>query len=104
MPFLPAPSAPPTNVNTTDVTFFSITVQWEPLECIHHNGNITGYSVRYGVQGSKSTQTMSVSGGATTETTIAGLEFATNYSIEVAAVNNVGTGKYSVSISSITEG
>ena len=38
---------------------------------------------------------MNVSGGATMETTISGLNSATNYSIEVAAVNSVGTGVYS---------
>ena len=49
----------------------------------------------YGVQGSGSTQTESVSGGATTEATISGLAASTNYSIEVAAVNSAGTGVYS---------
>ena len=77
------------------MTSSSITVQWGAVDCIHHNGAITGYSVRYGVQGSGSTQTISVSGDSVTETTISGLMSFTNYSIEVAAVNNVSTGKYS---------
>ena len=38
---------------------------------------------------------MNVSGETTTETTISGLNTATNYSIEVAAVNSVGIGEYS---------
>ena len=38
---------------------------------------------------------MSFSGGSVTETTISGLTPSTTYSIEVAAVNNVSTGKYS---------
>ena len=38
---------------------------------------------------------MSVSGGNTTEITITGLNFASKYSIEVAAVNSPGTGEYS---------
>ena len=38
---------------------------------------------------------MSISGSAVTETTISGLDFSTNYSIEVAAVNNAGIGTYS---------
>ena len=50
--------------------------------------------MRYGVQG-QSTQTMPVSGGDTTTTTIQGLMSSTNYSIEVAAVNFVDTGPYS---------
>ena len=44
----PAPSAPPTSVNVSDVTPSSITVQWGPVDCIHRNGDITGYSVQYG--------------------------------------------------------
>ena len=94
-PFFPAPSSPPTCVSTTEVTSFSITVLWGPVDCIHRNGDITGYSVRYGVQGSGGTQTVSISGSAVTETTISGLDFSTNYSIEVAAVNNAGIGTYS---------
>ena len=89
--FLPAPSALPTSLNTSAVTSSSITVQWGPVNCIHRNGDITGYSVQYGVQGSGSTQTISVSGGDITETTITGLKPSTNYSIEVAAVNSAGT-------------
>ena len=50
--------------------------------------------MRYGVQG-QSTQTMTVSGGDTATTTIQGVMSSTTYSIEVAAVNFVGTGPYS---------
>ena len=57
----PAPSAAPTSVSVSEDTSSSITVQWGAVDCIHHNGDITGYSVLYGVQGSESTQTMSVS-------------------------------------------
>ena len=91
----PAPSAPPTSVHILDVTSSSITVQWGAVDCIHRNGDITGYSVRYGVQGSGSTQMLNVSGSATTEATIFGLESATTYIIGIAAVNSAGTGEYS---------
>ena len=104
MYFPPAPSAPHISVNTSAVTSSSITVQWGPVDCIHRNGDITGYLVRYGVQGSGSTQTMNVSGGAATEAMTSGLNSATNYSIEVAAVNSAGTGDYSNSISVTTSG
>ena len=90
----PAPSAAPTSVRVSEVTSSSITVQWGAVDCIHRNGDITGYSVRYGVQGSGSTQAMSVSGSSVTEATISGLTPSTNYSIEVAAVNSVGSGTY----------
>ena len=59
--------------------------------------------MRYGVQGSGRTQTVSALGGVVTETTISGLDFATNYSIEVAAVNNAGIGVYSDTIVFTTE-
>ena len=89
---------------STSSTSSSITVQWGAVDCIHRNGDITGYSVRYGVQGNGSTQTESVSGGGATQTTISGLTASTNYSIEVAAVNNAGTGVYSSAVISETDG
>ena len=97
-----APSAAPTSVSVSEVTSSSITVQWGAVDCIQRNGDITGYSVRYGVQGS-GTQTMSVSGGGATMTTISGLMPSTNYSIEVAAVNNAGIGLYSAVITVVTD-
>ena len=92
-----APSSAPTSVGVPEehVTFSSITVQWVAVDCIDHNGDITGYSVRYGVQGSGSTQTRDVSGGGATNMVISGLTSSTNYTVEVAAVNSVGTGVYS---------
>ena len=71
----------------------SITVQWEMVPCIHRNGDITGYSVQY--TGGGSTQTMNVTGGDATMTTIEGLRPSTTYSIIMAAVNDAGTGDYS---------
>ena len=47
---------------------------------------------------------MNVYGDTTTEAKISGLNSATNYSIEVAAVNGAGTGNYSNSISATTSG
>ena len=102
--FLLAPSTAPTCMSVSEVTSSSITVQWYAVDCIHRNGNITGYSVRYGVQGNGSTQTLSVSGGGATQTIISGLIPFTNYSIEAAAVNSVGTGVYSNAIFQMTQG
>ena len=98
MSFPPAPSAAPTSVSVSEVISSSITVQWGAVDCIHRNGDITGYSVRYGVQ------TESVSGGGATQTIISGLTASTQYSIEVAAVNNAGTGVYSNVIMQLTQG
>ena len=95
--FPTAPSAAPTS-DSASSTSNSITVQWGAVDCIHRNGDITGYSMRYGIQGSGSTQTVSVSGGGATMTTISGLMASTTYSTEVAAVNSAGTGVYSTVI------
>ncbi|CAI8051449.1 Receptor-type tyrosine-protein phosphatase F [Geodia barretti] len=65
-----APSAPPSDVEVTDVNSSSITVQWGSVPCIHQNGAITGYSVQYGVMGSGSTQMLTVNGADVTQTTI----------------------------------
>ena len=82
----------------------SISVQWGPVDCIHRNGNITGYSVQYVVVGNGSPQTVNVPGGGTYETTITGLMPSTTYSIEVAAVNGAGTGVNSSAITRLTLG
>ena len=101
---LPAPSAAPTSVRTSSDSSSSITVQWGMVPCIHHNGDITGYSVQYGVVGSGNTQTMSVSGGDTSHTTIIGLRPARIYSVQVAAVNSADVGLYSAPIYQPTSG
>ena len=96
----PAPSAPPTSVSVSEVTTSSITVQWGPVDCIHRNGDITGYSVRYG------SETVSVSGDSSGGMyVISGLMPSTTYSIEVAAETSVGTGPYSAAIiNQLTDG
>ena len=91
----PAPSAAPTSVSVSEVTSSSINARWGAVPCIHRNGDITGYSVQYGVVGSESTQTMFVSGASNTEANITGLVESTTYTIEVAAVNSGGIGVYS---------
>ena len=92
---LSVPSAAPISVSVSEVTSSSITVQWGAVDCIHRNGDITGYSVRYGVQGSGSTQTVSVSGPGAMDIDISGLMPDTSYAVEVAAENAGGIGVYS---------
>ena len=92
-----APSAAPTSVSVSAVTSSSITVQWGAVDCIHHNGDITGYSVRYGVQGSyDKNRTVEMATGDSNGGmyTISRLSPATIYTVEVAAVNSA-TGIYS---------
>ena len=99
-----APSAAPSNVQTSSDSSSSITVHWGMVPCINRNGDITGYSVRYGVVGSGSTLTMSVSGVSVTEATIPNLMSATTYSIQVAAVNSINIGVYSDPMDQLTLG
>ncbi|CAI8048276.1 Protein sidekick-2, partial [Geodia barretti] len=93
-----APSAPPTDVVVTVESSTSIAVQWGPVECRHQNGEIAGYLVRYGEEGSseeaRSVQMVSgdSSGGITT---VSGLNRQTIYTVQVAAVTSCGTGEYS---------
>ena len=89
-------------MGVSEVTSFSITVQWGPVDCIHHNGDIRGYSVQYGEMMSGNKQTLSVSGGDVTEYTISGLKSSTTYSIQVAAETSAGTGPYSDTITNET--
>ena len=100
--FSPAPSAAPSSVSVTAVSPSSLNVQWEMVPCICRNGNITGYLVKY--TGGGSTQTMSVSGSSTTEVNITGLSPSTSYDVQMAAVNDAGTGVFSDSQSVMTKG
>ena len=77
----------------------AISVQWGPVEpCADQNGPITGYSVRYGVMGSGSTQTEAVSGEDSRMATISELTKETVYTVEVAAETSAGTGVYSLTL------
>ena len=102
---LSAPSAAPTSVSVSAVTSSSIIIQWGSLDCIHHNGDIIGYAVQYGVIGSENMQMMSVSGRNATEITILNLIFSTQYSIKVAAIGENDVGVYSSPpITAVTDG
>ena len=92
-------------MSVTEDTSSSITVQWGAVDCIHRNGDVTGFSVQYGVEGSGSTQTVSISGGSVTKATLSELTPSTTYSIEVAAVTGEDRiGVYSLPLSEETDG
>ena len=95
--FSAAPSAAP-NVTQTLSTSYSITINWELVPCEYYmNGDITGYSVRYGEMGNNmiDTTVLNITGASVTEATIYNLTLSTNYTIQVAAVNRAGTGVFS---------
>ena len=95
MLFSAVPSGSPTVVSATTSTSTTITVHWEPVDCIDSNGVLTGYSVQYKVVESGTGGTMSVTDGSALQLRIKGLSTTTDYSVSVAAVNSAGTGVYS---------
>ena len=101
MAITPAPSAPPTSVTVSEVTSSSITVRWGAVDCIHRNGNITGYLVRYRNTTAGTMQDISVS--SVTEYTITDLIPSTAYGVRVGTVNSAG-GNFSNEVITMTEG
>ena len=82
----------------------SILIRWGRVPCIHHDSNITGYTVHYSTGGG-STVDVSVSGTGQSERTYTAtlLAPATSYSIQVAAVTSTGvTGPFSTTVTETT--
>ena len=79
-------------VRAVDVTSTRITIEWDAINCIERNSNITGYVVRYTPPSSGGTDSVTVAGAgdAGGRATIGGLAPSTQYSIRVAAVNSDG--------------
>ena len=75
----------------------AITVQWGAVNCRDQNGEITGYSVRYGELGSSELSVAMVSGDSSGGmiTISDGLVIKTKYTVEVGAETSAGTGVYS---------
>ena len=90
--FLPCvvPSAAPGFISVTSGVD-SILVKWDSVDCIHANGAITYYSLKYRVVGSN-TETSNMTKVMVKEANITELCPSTNYSIQVAAINSAGTG------------
>ena len=92
--FSPAPTdAPAGGLNSTSVKSRSLSVVWGTVPCSHQGGPIKGYRLRY----SKCSDSYSVNitGEENTQYNLTGLTPFTNYSVQVAAVNDRGTGPYS---------
>ena len=85
-----APSGGPASVTAGTVIANSITVQWEEVPCLHHNGEITGYTVVARTSG-EDERVVNVNGDARSAT-VSGLEPSTQYTVLVAAVNSAGIG------------
>ena len=64
---------------------------WGAVECPHQRGNITGYRLRY----SNGTSIVNTTGEGSRQHVLTGLTPFTSYSVQVAVVNDGGTGPYS---------
>ena len=73
-------------MQVSEVTSYSFTVQWGTVECVHRNGEIAEYHVRYGEVSSEGRQVKIVSAEQGRETTVHGLNSSTEYSVDIAAV------------------
>jgi len=75
-----------------EITTTNITIAWDAVNCIERNSIITGYVVRYTTPSTSGNDNVMVAGteDAGGMVTIDGLAPSTQYSIQVAAVNNDG--------------
>jgi len=99
------PSGAPQNIMlmAIDPVTFSVTYT-RPLIQLH-NGQLTGYMIRYTRVDTGELQVMNVSdvSNRTVTSTISGLVAFTNYSVEVAAVNINGTGPFSDAVFALSK-
>ena len=87
------------NVRINGATYSSITLTWDQLHCVDHNGELTGYSIEYDTTASDSeifTSTTSIT------FTVTGLNPQTIYTFRVAGVNSNGTGTQSMPVNGST--
>ena len=99
-----APSAPPQDIVAVNQTLFTITISWQPVDCAHQNGNITGYEIRYRKEDGGNTEAVSDIVIMGTDYTLTDLQPSTTYLIQVAANNTVGRGVFgSISASTLCE-
>ena len=79
-----APSGAPQNISELFSDDTTIVFEWEPVECRHRNGEITGYTVTYYHGAERTTLTLPESEHTFTAT---GLIFNTTYTFEVEALS-----------------
>ena len=87
----PAPTGAPGGLTSTSVESRSLSVVWGTVPCPHQRGPITGYRLRY----SNGTSIVNTTGEGSRQHVLTGLTPFTSYSVQVAAVNDGGTGPYS---------
>ena len=78
-------------LTSTSVESRSLSVVWETVPCLHQGGPIAGYTLRY----SNGTSIVNTTVEGSRQYVLTGLTPFTSYSVQVAAVNDGGTGPYS---------
>ena len=75
----------------------SITIEWSEVDCTDHNGDITGYRVRYGPTSTTPSQReiANISDPGRRMFTVDREYITLSYDFEVAVVNVNGTGPFS---------
>ena len=86
------PTGAPENLRETFVDDRTITIQWEPVECSHRNGEIIGYNVTYYLAGEMQKSRSMVSYDLDSIFSAMRLIFDMEYVFEVQAVDSYGTG------------
>ena len=91
-PTTPTAPGPPTNLNTTTVTYNSVGLSWT-APSLTSGGAVAQYNVMYQVVGSASDSTgwIDWNNMSTTTTTVTGLTSYLSYNFKVSAVNNGGS-------------
>ena len=86
-----APSGAPVGLNITSVGRRTLSVVWGTVPCPHQRGPITGYRLCY----TASISIVNTTGEGSRQLVLTGLTPFTSYLVQVAAVNDGGTGPYS---------
>ncbi len=82
------PSGRVQGISSQDRNFTSITISWQPVDCLQQNSPITSYKIRY-IETSITTGPIT-----TTDTSFVATSLfpGTSYTFEIAAVNKDGDG------------
>ena len=89
--FSPVPTGAPGGLINTSLESRSLSVVWGAVHCPYQGGPVTGYRLRY----SNGTSIVNTAGEGSRRHVLDGLTPFTSYSMQVAAINDGGTGPYS---------
>ena len=94
------PTAAPTDVRVLSISETNLSFSWSEPPCGGRGGIITGYSYKLTQVGADNEEGPTIT--SNTAVTISGLIPYTDYSFQVAASTNMGTGPFSSSLNTRT--